>query len=269
MPNAAAFHSACNGGDRFQHVIVMRHGDRLDNVDPMWTANAERPWDPPLAEEGRVRAFSVGRKLREDCTGFPIHRVFVSPFLRCIQTAREAVMALSSVDSGDDVSRARSDGLRFEWSKLKVAIEYGLSEMLNQEAIWTPPKDGVWGFNIPELESMLPAGTVDHSVECLYKEIPQWEETVSGARSRYEQVIRGLADKYPSENLLLVTHGEGVGVSVSAFMDNATVQDVEYCAYSHLRRSMSLKDGRIISGELECFTNPAQTGITLLPNSSL
>lgn len=28
------------------------------------------------------------------------------------------------------------------------------------------------------------------------------------ARSRYASVIKALADKYPNENLLLVTHGE-------------------------------------------------------------
>ena len=38
--------------------------------------------------------------------------------------------------------------------------------------------------------------------------MPRWEETVLGCRSRYEQVIQALADKYPTENLLLVTHGK-------------------------------------------------------------
>ena len=39
-------------------------------------------------------------------------------------------------------------------------------------------------------------------------QLPQWKETVDGARYRYAQVIKTLADKYPSENLLLVTHGK-------------------------------------------------------------
>lgn len=38
--------------------------------------------------------------------------------------------------------------------------------------------------------------------------MPRWEETVLGSRSRYENVIQALADKYPRENLLLVTHGK-------------------------------------------------------------
>lgn len=29
-----------------------------------------------------------------------------------------------------------------------------------------------------------------------------------GARARYAQIIKALADKYPSENILLVSHGK-------------------------------------------------------------
>ena len=49
---------------------------------------------------------------------------------------------------------------------------------------------------------------------------------MTGARARYAQVIEALADKYPAENLLLVTHGRlhvwfehfpGLSFSVSYF----------------------------------------------------
>lgn len=45
--------------------------------------------------------------------------------------------------------------------------------MLNREAIRpnVAPKDGDFGFNISELEAVLPAGTVDHSVEKVYPEV--------------------------------------------------------------------------------------------------
>ncbi|MGB1601202.1 MAG: hypothetical protein ACPIOQ_51160, partial [Promethearchaeia archaeon] len=38
-------------------VIVLRHGERLDYVDPRWLGSAARPWDPPLTEE--VRSLSL------------------------------------------------------------------------------------------------------------------------------------------------------------------------------------------------------------------
>lgn len=44
--------------------------------------------------------------------------------------------------------------------------------MINREAIRSGfPQDGNWGFNISELEAMLPAGTVDSTVEHVYKEV--------------------------------------------------------------------------------------------------
>ncbi|KAI3439730.1 uncharacterized protein J3R85_004368 [Psidium guajava] len=252
---------------RRQHVVVMRHGDRIDSFEPLWVSTAARPWDPPLVEAGRVRAFCTGRKLR-DQLGFPIHRVFVSPFLRCVQTASEAVSALCAVDD-EDLTATTSEALSIDPSRLKVSIEYGLCEMLNKEAIRFHPKDGDWGFDIAELEAMLPMGTVDHTVERVYKQMPQWEETVLGARARYGQIIVALADKYPSENLLLVTHGEGVGVSVSAFLKDATVYEVEYCAYSILERPIFLEDESFTAGNFELLANPGQTGISYLPSSRL
>lgn len=39
-------------------------------------------------------------------------------------------------------------------------------------------------------------------------QLPEWQETLESARARYVEVVKALADKYPSENLLLVTHGK-------------------------------------------------------------
>ncbi|KAK6142971.1 hypothetical protein DH2020_023319 [Rehmannia glutinosa] len=233
----------------YQNVVVMRHGDRLDNVVPLWAASAPRPWDPPLAEDGKVRAFGTGEKFRKQL-GFPIHRVFVSPFLRCLQTAAEVIAALCAVaNNSDDPNDLTSNGVVIDPSKIKVSIEYGLSEMMNSLAIRDPvaPKDGIFSFNISECESVLPAGTIDNTVEMVYKKLPQWQETVEGARARYLEVIKTLADKYPSENLLLVTHGEGVGSAASGCLQDVMVCEVEYCAYSVTRRP-------IVLGENQSFT---------------
>lgn len=136
--------------------------------------------------------------------------------------------------------------------------------MLNKEAIRgdVAPKDGNWGFNIPELEAMFPEGTVDSTVERVYKELPQWEESLRDARSRYANVVQALADKHPMENLLLVTHGEGVGSSISSFLEGATVYEAEYCAYSELQRPIFCNDQSSIAGKFEVLTNLGQTGVS-------
>jgi broad specificity phosphatase PhoE len=253
-----------------QYVVVMRHGDRIDNFEPLWVTKSERPWDPPLIEAGLSRAFTTGQKLKTRL-GFPIHRVFVSPFLRCVQTARETVTALCAVgDVSTTTTGGLPDGSSIDPSKLKVSIEYGLCEMLTREAIrpTIAPKDGDFGFNVSELEALLPAGTVDHSVKRVYQELPRWEETVLGARSRYVKIIKALANMYPSENLLLVTHGEGVGVAVSTSLEDATVYDVEYCGYVELRRKISYENESFTAGNFEVSRNPTQTGISYSPSTN-
>ncbi|MCD9638979.1 hypothetical protein HAX54_023214 [Datura stramonium] len=244
-----------------QNVIVMRHGDRLDNFEELWVMKAERPWDPPLHQDGKIRAFCTGQKIRSNMD-FPIHRVFVSPFLRCVQTAAEVVRALCDVaNHNGEFNNSNSDSVIIDPSKVKVSIEYGLCEMLNLVAIRAAaaPKDGDFKFSISQYESELPAGTVDNTVEPVYKKLPDWEETLESARARYVKVVKALADKYPSENLLLVTHGEGVGSIFSELNKDATVVEVEYCGHLHAKRTIQFGENQsFTAGE---FVYEKQTGI--------
>ncbi|KAJ4905314.1 Phosphoglycerate mutase family protein [Raphanus sativus] len=250
-----------NNNAAYQHVFVMRHGDRIDNFEPLWVSTAARPWDPPLFQDGFIRAFRTGQKIRSQI-GFPVHRVFVSPFLRCIQTASEVVSALSAVNV-DPNAMSSKDVPSVDTSKLKVAIEYGLCEMLNTVAIRRElaPKDGNFDFRLSDLEALFPEGMVDHNVDMVYKEMPKWEESVEGCRERYVNIVKALADKYPTENLLLVTHGEGVGTTFSTFYRDTTVYEVDYCAYVELRREVASKDGSVETGEYEVVLSHGQAGI--------
>ncbi|GMH21651.1 hypothetical protein Nepgr_023493 [Nepenthes gracilis] len=146
-----------------QNLIVMRHGHRLDNFDESWEKKAERPWDPPLTEKGCDTAFAVGSQLKK--LSLPIHRIFVSPFLRCVQTASNVVAALCSADDNEP-----AEGI--DPSRVKVSIEFGLCEVLNNYAIRpkVAPTNGDLGFNLSELEALLPAGTVDQTLDRVYQE---------------------------------------------------------------------------------------------------
>ncbi|XP_009138835.1 uncharacterized protein LOC103862881 [Brassica rapa] len=235
-----------------QNVIVMRHGDRADRCEPLWVSTAVRPWDPPLVHDGKVRAFQTGQRIRSQ-VGFPIHRVIVSPFLRCIQTAAEVVAALSAVYL-DDNAMSSKDVPSIDNSKLKVAIEFGLCEILNTVAIKSDvaPKDGKFDFKISDLQAMFPEETVDINVDMACKELPQWEESAAGFKERYVSTLKVLADKYPSENLLLVTHWGGVGTILYKYFNDATKYLVDYCGCVELRRQVSNNDE---SEEFEVVTS--------------
>ncbi|KAK2360327.1 Phosphoglycerate mutase family protein [Trifolium repens] len=251
-----------------QNVIVMRHGDRIDNFDPLWTSTAARPWDPPLAQQGQDRAFQMGKSIQQNL-GFPIQRLFVSPFLRCIQTATEFVISLTFAN--DVRENIISDDIPNDLSNVKVSIEYGLCEMFNSIAIRlnVAPKDGNFSFDISELEAMLPAGTVDNNVEMVYKELPKWEESVLQARARYQHTIEKLADKYPTKNLLFITHGEGIEVALSSFRKDIVVNKVQYCGYVQLSRPIFKRDHTLIGGKFNVLTHSGQSGVTYIPSQGL
>ncbi|ERN00231.1 uncharacterized protein LOC18428278 isoform X1 [Amborella trichopoda] len=237
----------------------MRHGNRLDALKRSWKQTAQRPWDPPITVAGTCGAFFSGVILRNE--GFQIHRVLVSPFLRCIQTASTVIDALCASEEGLDelMTKIRASEIHpsefeerlveftsknvvYDPTKIKVSIEYGLCEALCGPSIKPEviPKDGNWFPNVSEFEALLPQGIVDRSVECVYPELPQWEEEQKVSCRRLKRVIRSLADKFPKENLLLITHAAGVAVAMRAFSKKPVIVDkVGYCSHACLKRSAS------------------------------
>lgn len=101
-----------------QNMVVMRHGDRIDHDQPLWRERANRPWDPPLIQFGKNRAWSTGKTLRT--IGFPIHRVIVSPFHRCLQTAFEVISALCASDDQSLVGVENSQDVVIDPTIVKV-----------------------------------------------------------------------------------------------------------------------------------------------------
>ncbi|KAK4741318.1 hypothetical protein SAY87_024906 [Trapa incisa] len=219
-----------------QHVIVLRHGDRLDDFLKSWTSKSARPWDPPLHVDGHVRAFKTGLVLQPNRLNFRIHRVISSPFLRCVETAAHVISGLCSVD--EDSGGLSSTSL--DPSKIKASIEYGLCEILHRKPNRLNfPEDWDWGFNLSELEQKLPAGTVDPEFKPVIPELPKREEELSEGVDRFTRVTLALADKYPSDNLLLVTHGAGLRSVFPMFMKGMKLRDADYCSRFELRREIN------------------------------
>ncbi|CAN7085556.1 unnamed protein product [Brassica oleracea var. botrytis] len=117
-----------------------------------------------------------------------------------------------------------------------VSIEFGLSEMLNSMAI--KPK-------ISDLEAMFPEGMVDHDVDPVYKEMPQWEETVEECTERFLSLVKTLADKGRSKDYIC-NHKD------------VDVYEVEYCACAELRRQVLSQEGSTKAGDFEVI---GQAGI--------
>ena len=50
---------------KIQRIFIIRHGERLDNVDYEWELTAERPYDPPLTDDGTKQAFDAGLRFKD------------------------------------------------------------------------------------------------------------------------------------------------------------------------------------------------------------
>ncbi|CAE7695642.1 FKBP62, partial [Symbiodinium sp. CCMP2456] len=77
-------------------IVLLRHGEREDYMAEKagkgadWIATATRPWDPPLAANGRLQAAAAATRLRQVLQGAGIPmptQIFTSPLVRCVETA--------------------------------------------------------------------------------------------------------------------------------------------------------------------------------------
>lgn len=157
-----------------QKIWIVRHGNREDFHNPSWARTAQRPHDPALSADGKVQAQEVGHSLR----GEAIDRIFASPFLRTIQTASHIADALDQ----------------------PVFLEPGIGEILptvQQMPALLSPQERTRQF--PRL------GNGHQPVGAL-----AFPESADAGLQRAARAAQALADAYPQDNLLIVTHAAPV-----------------------------------------------------------
>lgn len=174
-----------------QTVWIARHGNRLDFVNPDWFLTAERPYDPPLSDDGVVQAKQLGQRL----VGEGIVHIFASPFLRTVQTAFEVAVALD----------------------LPIKIESGLSEWLNPQ----------W---MPAMPEKLPIETLAErypKIDLSYKSrvIASYPETSEEVLKRAGQTATSLAQEF-KEDILLVGHGASVLGTAMGLLGGTTEPEI-------------------------------------------
>ena len=213
-------------------VVVARHGERFDYVDPeAFFASDEgkaRPWDPRLTARGRAQARKLGERMAADleARGLPrATKVFASPFVRTVETAEEVCGAL---------------GLD------KIHVEHGVVEALSDPWFrsWAVPgADATWG-GPPHCRDGIPVAPADlhplakqgprawvHTTEelkvvasplvdvtyaphhDLLSRTITWEEPETKAvqAQRCSQTVRGLGAKHAGETIVFLTHGGPAG----------------------------------------------------------
>lgn len=184
-----------------QTVWISRHGNRLDFVNPEWFNTAERPYDPPLSEDGIEQARQLGQRL----VGEGITHIFVSPFLRTVQTANEVATILD----------------------LPMKLESGLSEWLNPA--WMPSEPERLPLDV--LQEHFPR--IDPSYTS--RVIAHYPETNEMVLQRTALTAQRLTAEF-SEDILLVGHGASVVGCTEGLVGGTPEVNATFCCLVKLVR---------------------------------
>jgi broad specificity phosphatase PhoE len=193
-----------------KRIVFVRHAQRLDEVDPHWADLAQRPQDTPLTPMGIEQSQYLGRWLSDQSWCGDICALFVSPFVRTVQTAHFALTACASTRG----AKTSTD--------IPLNIEYGLSEgaawMSNNNQCRTP-----WHLSAADLLCL------SQSINLAYASVrvPEFIEGPSYPGrpvekglwyDRCAQTIWRLVRKreYAQRTIVLVTHAGCVGLLVHA-----------------------------------------------------
>jgi broad specificity phosphatase PhoE len=188
----------------FQTLWIARHGNRLDFVDPDWFPIAERPYDPPLSEDGFVQARQLGHRLKSE----NIKHIFASPFLRTVQTAYEVAKVLNK----------------------PIKLEAGLCEWLNPD--WMPATPARLPREV--LATEYPAIDLSYCSRVL----PEYPESEEMLRRRMTRTAQLLTEEF-SEEILLVTHGAFVVEGTAGLMGGRPLVNPQLCCLVKLVRNSS------------------------------
>jgi broad specificity phosphatase PhoE len=171
-----------------QSIWLVRHATRVDVVDPAWKDSADRPFDPPLAEQGLGEAERLGEVFARK----RVDRVYCSPFIRAIQTAAPIATA----------------------ARCTVRIEPGLAEWFKAE----------WFDGVPVLAPQVHPVGFDSVIDRSYQSpvVLTYPETWDQLMARTRDTVTRLAQS--ADNIVLVGHGASV-LGCAAGLLNASSSD--------------------------------------------
>ncbi|KAI6658979.1 Mitochondrial tRNA-specific 2-thiouridylase 1-like [Oopsacas minuta] len=192
-----------------QLICLLRHAERLDDVDMSWLSHKQmRKYDPPLSPSGREVASSICEHLRLDTLG--VKHVVSSPFLRTLQTAAPIAKCLSH-------------------SQLIVCN--GVCECLSEEV----------GFKTQPIfdQQQQTEACTGLSINYMSDPCPVFPETVLEVQDRYRAAIQMVADKYWPDTVLIITHAIAVRTAFRFYSAPPLNGLIPYCGGIVVKRGTS------------------------------
>ncbi|TPX69343.1 hypothetical protein SpCBS45565_g02587 [Spizellomyces sp. 'palustris'] len=177
-------------------VYVVRHGERIDQIDPSWVNTAPEPHDPPLTKLGVAQAQRTGEYIAEDRqrNGYNTAlTVLSSPFYRTLQTAEGIIHGVTKQSGLAERPALYLYPPLSEW----LAIDY-FPEPLPHDSFTHSNRIGQFPFlKPPKVDFPSP--------------LPPYPESRIEMRQRFLHSFLHAIENYssPSTHLILVSHGAG------------------------------------------------------------
>lgn len=241
-----------------QVCALVRHGERADTVADeyggSWLGSYDSklyPNDPPLTENGRHQARSVGKSLCDGSAeyGTVYHIVVTSPYLRCMQTAVEICSTLH----------------------LPLLIDYEVGEIYGPATMGAQQPDN---NNVTRSWDYLSTYCSDMGVKVRGKPVgvwPTWPESLSTARLRFARryltyLHRSLLAR---RNFILVTHADAVAsaMTIMPCEKDQHVVEVNFCGYFLARRQIDATESKVRAAEEDAMVDALTFNCVSPPSS--
>jgi len=211
-----------------QTFVILRHSIRLDYVDPDYASSAEGcawPVDAPLSPDGVALAQEVAEELSSIHKDVGFGMIVTSPYLRCMETARECAKRLD----------------------LDVLVDQELGEFRNKdmpkEVAHRSPAElaalaDEWGIKLRNRKYN--NGGFRMSGSC-----PKWGETLEAAHARWIRRIEKyiLASRPNHCQIIFVTHADALHATINMLgRGSKVVREIDFCAMLVATRSDKRED---------------------------
>mmetsp|Transcript_158400 Transcript_158400/g.279538 ORF Transcript_158400/g.279538 Transcript_158400/m.279538 type:complete len:338 (+) Transcript_158400:155-1168(+) len=209
-----------------QTLVILRHSERADYVDPNWVSTEEgKKWrhDAPLTDRGHQLASEVARELAELHKEVNFTAIASSPYRRCLETAACVAHAL----------------------KLPVVLDQEIGEIWDKN-MPQEPRPFRSNLELVEMAKSLKLKLLNPTLEDggvkLFGKPPKYPESLDSAKARYIVRIETYINQSAAteRNFVVVTHADAVVAALQMFeRGNAEVEDIDFCARLIAKRTVT------------------------------
>lgn len=201
-----------------QTLVILRHGEKKDDVDPSWKGTDEGnkwPFDAPLTESGNQKASEVAKEILDLHKKAKFMAIATSPYRHCLETAAPLAKLL----------------------RLPIIVDQELGQVWDSKM----PEKPMPFMKGAELRSFIKSLGIkdanpterDGKGLRLFGKLGQYPETDGIAKTRYVVRLATYIEESldAQKNYVLVTHAGGVAAALQ-MLDNASVdvKQLESCA---------------------------------------